>query len=44
MLIDPLDYGRSPRYRGEDQRHEFEDAVGRPVPVLAEGQPIPELI
>jgi hypothetical protein len=32
------------RHLGIDPRHEFEDAVGRPVPVLAEGRPIPELI
>jgi uncharacterized protein (DUF1501 family) len=32
------------RHLGIDPQHELKDAVGRPVPVLAEGRPIPELI
>jgi len=32
------------RHLGIDPHHEFQDAIGRPIPVLAEGQPIRELI
>jgi hypothetical protein len=32
------------RHLGIDPRHELRDAVGRPISVLADGQPIPELI
>ena len=31
------------RHLGIDPRHELRDAAGRPIPVLAEGQPIAEL-
>jgi hypothetical protein len=32
------------RHLGIDPRHELQDGVGRPIPVLPEGQPIAELI
>ena len=32
------------RHLGIDPGHEMKDASGRPVPVLAEGRPIAELI
>ena len=32
------------RHLGIDHRAEFRDVTGRPVPVLAEGEPIPELV
>ena len=32
------------RHLGIDYRHELKDFSGRPIPILPEGQPIPELI